>query len=76
MRLTRKGLVYPQGQFGVLDRKDMDHFPDIFAAYQKMGHTQDKTGNICIERYFCVFYLRFRDRKSQSVAFSMDQSRI
>jgi uncharacterized protein (DUF2235 family) len=31
------------GQFGVLDRKDMDHFPDIFATYEKMGHTQDKT---------------------------------
>jgi hypothetical protein len=60
MRLTRKGLVYPQGQFGVLDRKDMDHFPDIFATYEKMGHTQDKTGKIFIGRGFLCFLPLFQ----------------
>ncbi|KIJ32054.1 hypothetical protein M422DRAFT_185034 [Sphaerobolus stellatus SS14] len=30
------------GQIGVLDRKDMDHFADIFIAYQKKGNTSDE----------------------------------
>lgn len=30
------------GAIGVLDRQDMDHFADIFVAYQKRGKTKDK----------------------------------
>lgn len=29
------------GEFGVLDRKDMDHFANIFICYQKLGKTSD-----------------------------------
>jgi len=31
------------GQLGILDRKDMDNFADIFQTYQKMGSTKDET---------------------------------
>ncbi|KAF5337004.1 hypothetical protein D9611_003173 [Ephemerocybe angulata] len=30
------------GEFGVLDRKDMDHFAKIFICYQKLGKTNNK----------------------------------
>ncbi|KAF8521484.1 hypothetical protein JB92DRAFT_3277272 [Gautieria morchelliformis] len=30
-----------QGEIGVLDKKDMDHFADIFIAYQKRGKATD-----------------------------------
>ncbi|KAF8350102.1 hypothetical protein F5887DRAFT_943819 [Amanita rubescens] len=31
------------GQLGILDRKDMDNFADIFKTYQKMGDAKDET---------------------------------
>ncbi|KAF6766186.1 hypothetical protein DFP72DRAFT_865847 [Ephemerocybe angulata] len=30
------------GEFGVLDRKDMDHFAKIFICYQKLGKTNNR----------------------------------
>ncbi|KAK7064262.1 DUF2235 domain-containing protein [Favolaschia claudopus] len=32
------------GEIGVLDRADMDHFADIFLAYQKLGKAKDQGG--------------------------------
>lgn len=33
-----------QGTIGILDRRDMDHFAEIFLALQKRGMTKDKKG--------------------------------
>jgi hypothetical protein len=30
-------VIYFQGEIGVLDRADMDHFAGILIAYQKLG---------------------------------------
>lgn len=30
-----------QGEIGLLSRSEMDHFADIFVAYQKRGKTKD-----------------------------------
>ncbi|KAI0932121.1 hypothetical protein AcW2_000831 [Taiwanofungus camphoratus] len=36
------GSMNPQGEIGVLDRTDMDHFAAIFLAFQKRGKTSDE----------------------------------
>ena len=33
-----------QGAIGILDRRDMDHFAEIFLALQKRGMTKDEKG--------------------------------
>ena len=33
-----------QGAIGILDRRDMDHFAEIFLALQKRGMTKDQKG--------------------------------
>ena len=33
-----------QGEIGVLDRRDMDHFAGIFIAYQKLGKSKKPEG--------------------------------
>lgn len=38
------GSMNPQGEIGVLDRTDMDHFAAIFLAFQKRGKTSDEDG--------------------------------
>lgn len=38
------GSPFEQGGIGVLDRTDMDHFADIFTAYQKRGKAEDPDG--------------------------------
>lgn len=38
-------LIIPlQGEIGVLDRTEMEHFAGIFIAYQRMGKTSDPRG--------------------------------
>lgn len=34
-----------QGAIGVLDKTEMDHFADIFVAYQKLGKSNDPAGS-------------------------------
>lgn len=33
-----------QGAIGILDRRDMDHFAEIFLALQKRGMTKNEKG--------------------------------
>jgi hypothetical protein len=33
-----------QGHIGILDRKDMDHFAQIFIDFQKRGKSDNKDG--------------------------------
>ena len=33
-----------QGEIGILDRKDMDSFAEIFQTYRKMVNNKDETG--------------------------------
>lgn len=40
----RLSLTILQGAIGVLDRTEMDHFADIFMAYQKRGKAEDSQG--------------------------------
>jgi len=35
---------YIQGAIGILDKTDMDHFAEIFVAYQKLGKSNDPAG--------------------------------
>lgn len=44
---------HKQGAIGILDRRDMDHFAEIFLALQKRGMTKDDKGiNIyCFHAY-------------------------
>lgn len=37
-------IIIFQGAIGILDRTDMDHFADIFMAYQKRGKAEDSEG--------------------------------
>lgn len=46
-----------QGEFGVLDRKDMDHFAKIFICYQKVGKADKEEG----KQYVLLSLLPFAD---------------
>lgn len=38
-------IMSTQGAIGILDKTDMDHFADIFVAYQKLGKSNDPAGS-------------------------------
>jgi len=44
-----------QNEIGVLDRRDMDHFADIFVNIQTRGKSQDKQRELTLTGFYVEF---------------------
>jgi hypothetical protein len=56
-----------QGEIGVLDRKDMDHFADIFLAYQKRGKPRDEQGQQGFAVVTLLIFFSLSSQKKRNV---------
>ena len=48
-----------KGEIGVLDRTEMDHFADIFLAYQKRGKAKNPEGTCMFSKFLRHHFLNF-----------------
>ena len=64
-----------QGEIGVLDKQDMDHFADVFMAYQRRGKTSDpkSLGVFYPSRRLTLFALRARRIQQDLATFQQSQ---
>jgi len=64
-----------QGEIGVLDKQDMDHFADVFMAYQRRGKISDPKGlsSFYPSRRLTLFALRARRIQQDLATFQQSQ---